>query len=248
MIIRNKITLILLISLSIISEISGDQEGNFHSSETIPDMVSQIFWKLVIWGDNENHLLLNRLKIDLLPKTIQMDATQFIHRYQHFESRLKAPRNADKNSVDYTWITDVYFQQQQKRERSIVALIPGADAEAAAYVLLNPGCYEWEGFADCPKKEAQFAETYLHAFPDTPLKPYLLLLLMHRYRAITECQDVITDTALRNEALQRYEYYFQQVKELENPFILYLANAIYNAPFVYSDQFIQTPRRGVSTK
>lgn len=219
-----------------------EAQNRTHSPHELTcDETEQAFWKIVIWGDDSHMLQLQRLKLECFPDQLRSDVEQFIQRYTTFETRLNVPKETQQNSPDYNWISDVYFQQQVKRERSIVALISqlGIKREAAAFVLLNPGCYEWEGMAECPQREAIFAETYLHTFPDTRLKPYLLLFLMHRYRAITECRDVIDAPAVRKTAHDKYKHYLQEARASTHPLIPYIAHAIHKAPFVYTEQFMK---------
>lgn len=75
------------------------------------------------------------------------------------------------------------FEKKIQVEKGIVALIPtnGIEALASDFAKKLPLAYEWEGSGEPPFEEASYVEEYLLGNPDTPLKPYLLLFLLHRY-------------------------------------------------------------------
>jgi hypothetical protein len=76
-------------------------------------------------------------------------------------------------------------------ERRLVAWTDdkGARTLAAAYVDRLRPCYEWEGYHDCPEREAQFAEQYLSEHPTSPFREYLPLLAAHRWLCTAEAHD-----------------------------------------------------------
>ncbi len=57
----------------------------------------------------------------------------------------------------------------------------GVEQLAQAYVDTLRPCYEWEGFHDCPEREAIFAERYLIDHPDTAFAGFLRVLAAHRW-------------------------------------------------------------------
>ncbi len=57
---------------------------------------------------------------------------------------------------------------------------------------------------------------------------------------MTECQDVMNNFEARDAALENYHHYLRYVRTHEPPLIVYLANAMHAAPFVYTDQFLQS--------
>jgi hypothetical protein len=64
-----------------------------------------------------------------------------------------------------------------------------AQALAVEYVNELRPCYEWEGYHDCPEREASFADRYSAANPDGPFKEYLPLLAAHRWLCAAEGYD-----------------------------------------------------------
>jgi hypothetical protein len=61
-----------------------------------------------------------------------------------------------------------------------------AATEAAEYATALRPCYEWEGFHDCPEREAVFADRYLAAHPSSAFAAYLPLLAAHRWLCAAE--------------------------------------------------------------
>lgn len=72
-------------------------------------------------------------------------------------------------------------------ERKLVAA-GGRDTERLAqqYVDDLRPCYEWEGFHDCPEREARFAEKYRSGNPNSPFRELLALLIAHRWLCAAE--------------------------------------------------------------
>ncbi|MGH7460797.1 MAG: hypothetical protein ACREMA_07185 [Longimicrobiales bacterium] len=65
----------------------------------------------------------------------------------------------------------------------------GVAALAVAYVDSLRPCYEWEGYHDCPERDALFAEKYQQDHPDSPFRDYLPLLAAHRWLCTAEGYD-----------------------------------------------------------
>lgn len=72
-------------------------------------------------------------------------------------------------------------------ERRLFAIASGdVEAEAARYVAALRPCYEWEGFHECPEREAVFADRYLAERPSSAFAAYLPLLAAHRWLCAAE--------------------------------------------------------------
>ena len=80
------------------------------------------------------------------------------------------------------------MEVRRQLERAIVVFLgrPDVGGEAAAYARVAQLSYEWEGFPEGPIREAAYADDYLLRHRSTPLKPYLQLFLLYRYRAAYE--------------------------------------------------------------
>jgi hypothetical protein len=73
-------------------------------------------------------------------------------------------------------------------ERRLVAITsdPRATELAQDYVERLRPCYEWEGYHECPEKDAVFADRYLIEHPRSPFAEYLPLLAAHRWLCAAE--------------------------------------------------------------
>ena len=80
-------------------------------------------------------------------------------------------------------------QVNYERRLAAVSDAPRAPGLAVAYVDSLRPCYEWEGYHDCPEREAEFADEYQAANPDGPFSAYLPLLAAHRWLCTAEAYD-----------------------------------------------------------
>src|SRR6185295_7214700 len=83
------------------------------------------------------------------------------------------------------------LEAQVTYERKLAAISnePVAAALAVAYVKDLRPCYEWEGFHDCPEREARFADEYQASHPGGPFSGYLPLLAAHRWLCTAEAYE-----------------------------------------------------------
>jgi hypothetical protein len=80
-------------------------------------------------------------------------------------------------------------QVRYEAKLAAVADSPRAPDLALAYVERLRPCYEWEGYHDCPEREAIFARDYQATHPDGPFREYLPLLEAHRWLCAAEGYD-----------------------------------------------------------
>jgi len=94
------------------------------------------------------------------------------------------------------------YAARVRYERLLVTFANDQKAQGLAveYVSRLQPCYEWEGYHDCPEREASFATAYLSAHLDSPFKDYLPLLAAHRWLCAAEGYDYEkrTDGAARS--------------------------------------------------
>jgi hypothetical protein len=93
-----------------------------------------------------------------------------------------------------------------ERLLAAVSALPGTDELARAYVAELKPCYEWEGYSECPEREARFAAAYRESHPSGPLSDYLPLLEAHRWLCGAEgwnYRDSPADAAPSRAAYQR---------------------------------------------
>ena len=102
-------------------------------------------------------------------------------------------------------MTMVYAAREGYEGKLVAAAsTPGVERLAQEYVDTLRPCYEWEGFHDCPEREAIFAERYVLAHPATPFAELLRLLAAHRWLCTAEAYEYEQQPA--NAARARREY------------------------------------------
>jgi hypothetical protein len=86
---------------------------------------------------------------------------------------------------------DIVYGTQVNYERLLVAFAddPASPRLAVKYVDAMRPCYEWEGYHDCPEREASFAVAYQATHPNGPFSEYLPLLAAHRWLCTAEGYD-----------------------------------------------------------
>lgn len=117
------------------------------------------------------------------PPYVRAELEKYLQRDRRYRS--KRPRPA--NSPD----SEMLFHALVRYERRLAAVTddPKAAVLALAYVDNLRPCYEWEGFHECPEREAMFAAEYQRAHPRGPFRNYLPLLAAHRWLCTAEAYD-----------------------------------------------------------
>ena len=113
-------------------------------------------------------------------------------------------------------------QVNYKRRLVAVSNDREAPALAAAYVDNLRPCYEWEGFHDCPEREAVFADEYQAAHPNGPFSEYLPLLAAHRWLCAAEGYDYEQQPT---EAARSRRNYQQRVSTAQKSRVLLIRTA-----------------------
>jgi hypothetical protein len=80
------------------------------------------------------------------------------------------------------------YEARVNYERKLAAISGDRQAPRLAreYVAELRPCYEWEGYHDCPEREARFADEYQEAHPNSPFSAYLPFLAAHRWLCTSE--------------------------------------------------------------
>ena len=125
-----------------------------------------------------------KVDVSKLPVDAGAGVEAYVARLKTFRSRLPEPK-ARSSEMKMVHAAHVGY------ERKLAALSddPEVPALAAAYVQKLRPCYEWEGFHDCPEREARFADDYVIANRGAPLNPFLTLLSAHRWLCAAEGYD-----------------------------------------------------------
>ncbi len=125
---------------------------------------------------------------------LRMDATTYAPdvraQIEQLRQRSEAYRSKRVKPTGSSELGMVYDAHVRYERRLVAASTsPGADALALAYVTELQPCYEWEGFSDCPEREATFAAKYLTSHPGGPFSQYLPLLEAHRWLCAAEAYE-----------------------------------------------------------
>jgi hypothetical protein len=119
-----------------------------------------------------------------LEPELQSAIDAHIQRGSRYKTKLVAPRQLA--SLD-----GMVYEARVAYERLLAAETadPRGPALAAEYVLALRPCYEWEGYHDCPEREALFADRYQATHPTGPFSEFLPLLGAHRWLCAAEGYD-----------------------------------------------------------
>ena len=141
-----------------------------------PENAADALLDVVVWGTH--------MSVDPASYSPPVRAELELHLRRAMAYLSKRPIPANPESGDLQFALASY-------ERRLVAVSddPRAPALAAAYVDSLRPCYEWEGYHDCPEREAEFADAYQAAHPGGPFSTYLPLLAAHRWLCTAEGYD-----------------------------------------------------------
>ncbi len=132
---------------------------------------------VLVWGAD--------LKIDpdAYSPEVKAELERHLQRSQRYRSERRRPTNSSE--------LEMVYAAQVRYERRLVAVSddPRAQALAVAYVDSLRPCYEWEGYHDCPEREAMFATEYQTAHPGGPFSEFLPLLAAHRWLCTAEAYE-----------------------------------------------------------
>jgi hypothetical protein len=130
---------------------------------------------------------------------VQVQIKELVRRSEAYRSKRPKPAGSSE-------LTMVYEERIGYERRLIAAAATqGADALAVTYVTDLAPCYEWEGYHDCPEREASFAASYQAAHPTGPFSHYLPLLEAHRWLCAAEGYDYEKVPAKAAEARRSYQ-------------------------------------------
>jgi hypothetical protein len=121
------------------------------------------------------------------PRDIARYPLQVRQELQRFRERAREYRPRSRPSRLGLEMGMVYAAREGYEAKLVAAAaVAGAPRLAQQYVDALRPCYEWEGFHDCPEREAVFAEQYLRERPDTPFRELLRVLAAHRWLCTAE--------------------------------------------------------------
>ena len=140
------------------------------------------------------------------------ESQQFAQRAASYRPRPRPPGLGSE-------MTMVYAAREGYERKLVAAAGPGVDRAAQQYVDELRPCYEWEGFHDCPEREATFAETYLSVNPDSPFRELLELLTAHRWLCVAQAYEREGAVEAATRARSAYSARLQRSLKTQSPML-----------------------------
>src|SRR5512139_1719112 len=169
--------------------------------------------ELLLFGRTSPSLEMPGAPADLRPAL-----ARYWQRQQYFRSRLAPP--ADKSAE-----AQAVFSKRQGLERTIYCLFDVKEIERLApeFASEDVVSYEWEDLADRPLAEANAAEQYLKTHADSPLAPFIHLLVAHRCMCAAAMLKHQGKPPLEADAAKRYRTEIALAKQSKQPLIAFVA-------------------------
>lgn len=178
-----------------------------------------------------------------LSPPVRAEVERRLQNRRNYRPRLAVP-------PELTGVDQEMAGTHQQLEGAVVALSnrPGIEAEASRYARDAALSYEWEGFPEGPMGEAAFAAQYLRQHPQTALKPFIYVFMLHRYRCAFEAagwnavsppkevdreRAIAEARAVERTAAARYTEVWQLVQKLSDPVVKAVAGDIDAERFLY---------------
>ena len=145
------------------------------------------------------------------PSDVREELRRYLQRVRDYRPRPRPPRVGPEMAMVYS--------AREGYEGKLVAAAGtrGAERLAQAYVDDLRPCYEWEGYHDCPEREAVFAERYLLAHPATPFADLLRVIAAHRWLCTAEAYEYEQQPANAARARRAYQAALESALHSESP-------------------------------
>lgn len=152
--------------LIVSSFVSPAQTSKFGPNDVLVDVL--------VWGADA------RIDASSYSPDVKAALDKHFQRSERYRSKRARPANSSE--------LDMIYAAQVRYEGRLVANSDDARVQALAveYVDRLRPCYEWEGYHDCPEREAVFAREYQAAHPRGPFSDYLPMLEAHRWLCTAE--------------------------------------------------------------
>lgn len=138
---------------------------------------------LLVFGIDDVFGAGDRIRSADYPPTVRTELFGYLRRFTAYRSKRTGLAKTGEFGMVYSGLTGY------ERQLAAISAHPQAPALALAYVSELKPCYEWEGYHDCPEREAVFAMKYQAAHPNGPFSAYLPLLTAHRWICAAEGYD-----------------------------------------------------------
>jgi hypothetical protein len=152
--------------------------------------------------------------------------TEVLRRAQRFMSRLRPPPS-HSGEMSMVWGKRRHYERlfaaaavpYYATERDELAVAE----EVADFVEGMRPCYEWEGFSECPRREAAFADFWMEYHPHSSFEAFLPLFAGNRWLCAADGFDGEKEPAKAADARTRAAALLQRAKAGEDPLFRYAA-------------------------
>lgn len=157
-------------------------------------------------------------------------AASYRERQERFRSRLTPP-------PDEEWFSQITFARHVAFERVVWSLFDAINVGDVAtdFVKATPLPYEWEGMSEGPTAEAEGAERYLAAHPDSAITPYLHLFIAHRRLCAATFLGQCQECQERDAAMVKFRSEVALARQAQHPLIRFVARELENRPACYDE-------------
>ncbi len=168
-----------------------------------------------------------KLNINAYPEAYRARLLEYRTRWKSFQSHIAVGKGSREEQM--------VLKKKIQVERGIVSLVntKGIGELAAEYADKAPISLEWEGMSDGPIGEAEYAENELDRNPQSPMKPYLVLFLLHRYRIAFECLDYEKEPETQAMVSNKYREYLKMAKADKDILVGLIAGDIDKQHYLY---------------
>jgi hypothetical protein len=157
-------------------------------------------------------------------------------RWKDVEARAKSVKTKLRPLPKTGGEFEMVIRKRQAYERLLIAVaLPlgthtdrevWVQEEAVSFVEGLRPCYEWEGFSDCPQKEAEFAEFWLKWDPSSSFREFLPIFASHRWTCAAEALEYEKKPAEAAAAHARSKKLIAVGLQSVDPLMRYLAREL----------------------
>ncbi len=164
------------------------------------------------------------------PPDVREDLQRYLQRLRAYRPRPRPPQLGPEMTM--------VFAAREGYEGKLVAASPtsGVERLAQEYVDTLRPCYEWEGFHDCPEREAIFAERYLIDHPDAPFAGLLRVLAAHRWLCTAEAYQYQRQPGSAAHARHEYQRALAIAIKVESPLMRVAAEELKSSGRCYQSE------------
>ena len=168
---------------------------DYRNYEAIPDPAAAARWKEI---QRRASMAMSRLRP---PPSHSGEFRMVWGKRQHYERLFNAVSTRAGHRDDELWVAE----------------------EVADFVEGMRPCYEWEGFSECPWREAEFADLWLRLHPHSRVAAYLPLFAGNRWLCAADGYDLEKEPAKAADARRRATERLKQAAAGKDPLFALVA-------------------------